>query len=126
VSLGLNQDLNTSDLLAGVGRTTSQNTADLLNSSFRGVKVWVVTSAIGTGSITVTIQGKDPGSGTYTTLLAGVAIITNTTNVYTVYPGLPATANVSANDILPRVWRISVVANNANPATYSIGASLIV
>jgi len=126
VSLGLNQDLNASDLLAGVGRTTSQNSADQVNSSFRGVKVWVNTTTIGTGSITVTIQGKDPGSGVYTTLLASAAIVTNTTGVYTVYPGLPATANVSANDILPRQWRIAVVANNANPANYTIGASLIV
>ncbi len=122
----LNLDKNGSDLVIGVGATASVNSPDQVNAYGRGVKVFVVTSAIGTGSITVTIQAKDPASGAYTTLLASAAITTNTTTVLTVYPGLAATANVSANDILPRQWRIAVTANNANPANYSVGASLIV
>src|SRR3954451_3932634 len=79
-----------------------------------GVTVYVKTTAIGTGSITVTIQGKDVASGDYYTLLAGVAITTNTVNRYTVYPGLTAAANVTASDVLPAVWRVLVTANNAN------------
>lgn len=74
----------------------------------------------------MSIQAKDPASGTYTTLLASAAIVTNVMTVLTVYPGLPVTTNVSANDVLPRQWRVSVVANNANPANYSVGASIIV
>lgn len=121
-----NRDFDTGQLLAGVGATASQNSADLTNADGRGVKVYVNTSLIGTGSITVSIQAKDPASGTYTTLLASAAIVTNTLTVLTVYPGLPVTTNVSANDVLPRQWRVSVVANNANPANYSVGASIIV
>ena len=126
MSVRTNTDLNSSALVVGVGQTVSQTSADQINAYGRGVKVFVNTTAIGTGSITVTIQAKDPGSGAYTTLLASAAIITNTTTVLTVYPGLPATANVSANDVLPRQWRISITANNANPANYSVGASVIV
>jgi hypothetical protein len=126
VSVRSNLDLNTSALLSGVGATTSQTSADQVNAYGRGVKVFVVTTAIGTGSITVTIQAKDPGSGSYTTLLASAAITTNTTTVLTVYPGIAVAANVSANDVLPRQWRISLAANNANPANYSVGASVIV
>jgi hypothetical protein len=91
----------------------------------RGVTVYVKTTAIGTGSITVTIQGKDVASGDYYTLLAGAAIVTNTVNRYTVYPGLTAAANVTASDVLPAVWRIIATANNANPATYTVGWSTL-
>ena len=92
----------------------------------RGLKVILTTTAIGTGSITVSIQGKDPASGTYFTILAGAAVVTNTQNVYTVFPGAPVAANVSANDELPATWRIVVTANNANPATYTVGFSTLV
>src|SRR5213594_974505 len=104
------------------GATTTQTSEDFVNNGgasgvpAAGVKVVVDTTAIGTGSITLSIQGKDKASGKYYTLLAGAAIITNTTNVYTVFPGATVTANVSANDTLPEIWRLVVTANNANPA----------
>ena len=58
--------------------------------------------------------------------LAGAAVTTNVTNVYTVFPGAPATANVSANDHLPQVFRVIVTHGNANPADYSLGLNLLV
>lgn len=107
--------------------TTTQTGADVRNLSSRGVKVVLVTSAIGTGSITLTIQGKDVQSGSYYTLLAGAAVITNTTNIYTVYPsGIAAVANVTAVDVLPEYWRFLITANNANAATYSVGFAMVV
>ena len=108
------------------GSTTTQTGADMVNPEARGVKVVIVTTVIGTGSITLTIQGKDPGSGNYYTLLAGAAVTTNTTNIYTVYPGLTAAANVTASDVLPQTWRLLVTANNANAATYTVGFSTLV
>jgi hypothetical protein len=107
------------------GATATVTGPDIVNTGASGVKVVAVTTAIGTGSITVSIQGKDPASGTYYTILAGTAITTNTTNVYTVFPGGPVAANVSANDSLPAVWRILVTANNANAATYTVGFSTV-
>lgn len=104
------------------GATTTQTSPDFQNPNCRGVKVVVVTTAIGTGSVTVSIRGKDKVSGTYYTLLDGAAIVTNTTNVYTVYPtGIAAVANVTAVDALPATWRIVCTANNANAATYTVG-----
>ena len=126
MSVRTNTDLNASQLIAGVGATTSQNTPDQTNPYGRGVKVIVNVTNAGTGSITATIQGKDPGSGAYYTILASAAIVANSVNVLTVYPGAPATANVSANDALPRQWRVAITANNANPVSYSVGATVLV
>jgi hypothetical protein len=119
-------NVDTGALITATGATTTQTTADQTNYNGRGVKVVLDMTTVGTGSVTATIQGKDTASGKYYTLLAGAAVATNSTNVYSVYPGLPATTNVSANDLLPRTWRVVVTANNANPTTYSVGASVIV
>jgi hypothetical protein len=113
-------------ILASGAQTTTQTQVDQTNTNYRGIKVVLDMTTVGAGSVTLTIQGKDPTSGKYFTLLAGAAVTTNVTNVYTVYPGLTAVANVTANDVLPNTWRILVTANNANPATYSVGASLLI
>lgn len=106
----------------GSGETATWTSPDFTNYTCRGVVVTLVTSVIGTGSITVTINGKDKQSGTYYLLLSGAAVVTNTTNRYTVYPGLTAAANVTASDVLPELWQIVVTHNNANATTYTVGA----
>lgn len=119
-------NVDTAALVNAVGATTTQTGADQVNYNGRGVKVVLNMATIGTGSVTLAIQGKDAASGQYYAILTGAAIVGNSVNVYTVYPGLPATANVSANDLLPRTWRVVVTANNANATTYTVGASVIV
>lgn len=121
-NIGGNQDLT---LITATGATTSQTSADQISVNGRGVKVVLDMTTVGTGSVTLTIQGKDATSGKYYTLLAGAAVTTNSTNVYTVFPGATASANVAANDLLPHIWRVVATANNANPATYTVGASTI-
>jgi hypothetical protein len=83
------------------------------------------TTTGGLGSVTLTIQGRDTTSGKYYTLLAGAAVTSVSTNVYTVAPALTAAANSVANMVVPRTIRVLVTANNANPMTYSVGASVI-
>lgn len=94
------------------------NGADLQNYEARGVKVVINISAItGTGpTYTVTIQGKDVASGQYYTLLASAALNATGTTVLTVFPGAPASANVSANDALPANWRIITAVAGTTPA----------
>lgn len=113
-------------LITATGATTTQTSATQINPTARGIKVVLQTTTIGTGSVTLHIQWEDAGTGTWTDLLVGAAVTTNVTNVYDVYPGRTAVANVTANDVLPRNWRVQVVANNANAATYSVSANLIV
>lgn len=125
-SASLNRQRGNTDvtLLASAARTTTQTSADQTNINGVRLKVILDATVIGTGSVTVTINGKDPASGKYYLILAGAAVVTNSTNVYTVSPGATATANVSANDFIPRTFQIVVTANNANTATYSVGYSL--
>lgn len=111
-------------LITAAGVTTSQNSADQSNAQYRGIKLYVNMTNVGTGSVTFTIQGKDPVTGTYYTILASAAIIANGFTAYTVYPGITATANVSASDVLPRTWRVLATANNANATTYTVSCSL--
>ena len=78
---------DTGGILSGVGQTVTQNSLDQTNTDGRGLKLFVNMSLVGTGSVTFTVQGKDPTSGTYYTILASAAIIANGFTVYTVYPG---------------------------------------
>jgi hypothetical protein len=119
--LRANQDIT---LLASAARTTTVSTADQTNYNGDAIDVVLDVTNAGTGSITVTIEGKDALSGKYYTLLAGAAVVANGTTVYRVGPGLTAAANAVANFRVPRTWRVTVTHNNANPITYSVGASL--
>jgi hypothetical protein len=112
-------------ILTSGARTTTQTGADQTNVNARGLDVILDVTNAGTGSVTVEIDGKDPVSGKYYPLLTGAAVTSNSTNIYRVYPGLTASANAVANDILPRTWRVVVTANNANSVTYSVGATLV-
>ena len=111
-------------ILASAARTTTQNSGALLNFNHRGLRVTLNTTVIGTGSITVSITGTDANGITYT-LLSGAAVVTNTTNVYTLSPNIATVANVSLADHLPRTYGVTVTANNANSATYSVAAELL-
>lgn len=80
-----------------------------------------------TPTLTVTIEGKDATSGKYYTILSSAALTAAGTTVLRVYPGLVAAANLTANDVLPRVWRVSTTIAGTTPAvTATIGASLMI
>lgn len=111
-------------LLASAARTTTQTSADIITYNLSGITVIVDVTSAGTGSITMTINGKDPASGKYYPLLTGAAIVSNSTNVYRFQPALPVTANKDSPGYLPRVIQIVITANNANSVTYSVGYTL--
>jgi hypothetical protein len=101
--------------------------SDQLNRASMGIKLVIdVTAVGGTPTLVVTLQGKDTASGKYYTILASATISTVSTTVLTVFPGGPVAANVSANDILPRTFRVQAVVAGTTPSvTATIGASLI-
>jgi hypothetical protein len=112
--------------LAALGAGTV-NSADQLNTAGHGLHLIIDITAIGgTPTLTVTIQGKDAISGKYYTILVSAALAAVATTVLRVYPGFPATANLSANDSLPRDWRISYVVAGGTPAvTATISAAIL-
>lgn len=111
-------------LLTSASRTTTQTSGDLTNIAGNTLTVVLDMTTVGTGSVTVTINGKDPASGKYYLLLSGAAIVTNSTNRYRVGPSVAASANAVAQDYLPRTFQIVVTANNANAAVYTLGYML--
>lgn len=107
--------------------SVSGNSADLVNGMNRGVTVGVNVSAISgtSASLTVTIQGKDPASGNYYTVLAGSAITATGYSTLVVYPGAAVTANESASLPLPQNFRVSYAIAGTSPSvTATISAVL--
>ena len=113
-------------LLASDARTAATTSATRLNSDYRGCHIIIdVTEDPASASITPTIQGFDTVSGKYYTLLTGLAITAVGTTILKIYPGLSASANVIANDILPSNFRISMAVAGGDSMTYSVSASLV-
>ena len=111
-------------LFGSAARTATVNGDDQVNGGARGVVVVIdVTAASATPSVVFTIQGKDPATGKYHTLLASAAVTGAGTTVLKVFPGATAAANAAANDCLPAIWRVIATHGDADSITYSVGAS---
>jgi hypothetical protein len=78
-----------------------------------------------TPAVTFTVEGKDPISGKYYTILASASLTATGTTVLRVFPGVTAAANLSANDILPRTFRVTATISGTTPAvTATVGVLL--
>lgn len=109
---------------AGAGTYT---TDDINASKGRGVIVVIdITAVGGTPTDTVTIEGKDRVSGKYFPLLVSTALATTGTTALRIYPGITATANVSASDIIPDTIRVkSVIAGTTPSITATISTTIV-
>lgn len=115
-------------LLASSTKTASFNGDDVANLGYRGGHIVIdVTAASGTSpTLVVTVQGKDPTSGKYYTILASASITGTGTTVLRIFDGATVAANTAANDVLPPVWRVISTIGGTSPSfTYSIGATYI-
>lgn len=109
------------NLVAAPAGTTF--TQDMLNYADHAAKCQVSITAV-TGTLTVTLYGKDNASGTYYTLLSSAALGSTGTTLLSVGPGLTAGTNTAANDYLPAVWRIGATVATG-PVSATVGCSLI-
>lgn len=117
--------VRTGTLFASAVRTATVTGSDMSNDAYKCLVVaFDITVVPGGDTVTVTVQGKDVTSGKYYTLLAGAAEAGTATRTYSICPGLPATANVSANAIVPQTWRVIVTHSAGTSFTYSIGYSI--
>jgi len=126
----INANTDSYSLLTSGVVTANGNSFDAINYRSRGVKLFISTGTFGASesTMTVTIQGKDPVSGSYYSILTSAALTASTFSVLTVYPGLTAAANVTANDILPKTWRVTYQATNwgTSGSTLGIACAMIV
>jgi hypothetical protein len=107
---------NFSDNLIPAG-TTSTQTAVQLGNPGSGKLVLVVKVTAGAGSLTVAINATTASGFTYN-LLTSAALASGSTTALSVGPGLPVTANVSANAVVPAY--LLVTATVTTSATYGI------
>jgi hypothetical protein len=113
-------------LLASAARMATVDSDDQMNTKGRGAHVIIdVTAISATPSVVPHIQGFDPLSGKYYDLLIGIPILETGTTVLKLYPGIVASPNVAASDILPRHWRLRMVHANTDSITYSAAAQVI-
>jgi hypothetical protein len=106
---------------AGAGTV---NGADQFNKVGSGANIYINVASV-TGSLTVTVQGKDPASGQYYTILASAAIAATGLTVLKIGRGLTAAANSVANDQMPLTYRINTTVATG-PVTATIADTLIV
>jgi len=113
-------------VLPNTARIASLDAPDQRNKLQRGmILVFDITAVPGGDTVLLTIEGKDPISGEYYTILAGAAQVAQATLVMRVYPALVAIANLTANDILPDTWRPTVTHSGAGSFEYSVAASYV-
>lgn len=128
-SFGVNAQLSPNGVgtaIASAAYTaTTVNSNDILTPPgfTRGALIMNV-SAFTSGTYTCTLQGKDPASGAYYNILATTAIGSASTTVLKVGPALTAAANSIANDLWPRVFRVSCTGATTPVMTFSVGYSL--
>lgn len=117
-----NTDLS---LLATATTHTTRNSGDKTNYNWRGIKVFLNMVTAGSGSVTISIEVKDPVSGSYKAILIGTAVTADGVYCYTVYPGIEPIANEAVSDVLSRIFRVVATHNNGNDMEYTVGGSLI-
>lgn len=122
-------NVDTAALITHTAAAVGANGTDQVNNNGRGIKLVIdITALTGTvPTLTVTIQGKDPVSGKYYTLLVSAALAAVATTTLEVYPGIAAAANSTAGVTLPRTFRIITVIGGTTPTvTATIAGSVIV
>lgn len=112
-------------IYASVARTATPTAVEVNTRRFRSMVVVLdATVHAVSAALTVALDRKDNASGKYVNILTSASITAVSTNTIRIGLGLPVTANVSANEPLPNVVRITVTHGNANAVTYTVSAHL--
>lgn len=99
---------------------------NLDTSQHRGIIVYVnVTAITGTSpTLTVSIKGQSPQGVDYT-ILTSAAITATGLTVLTVYPALPAVANVTAQSTIPTTTHVDYAIGGTTPAVTATIAAVL-
>jgi hypothetical protein len=114
-------------LFALVAANASQIGADRNNQFSSGITIVIdITAVSGTGaSLTIVLEGKDPISGKYYTILQSAALTAVATTVLRVFPGSVVNANLNGNSIIPKTFRARAVIAGTTPLiTATVAAAM--
>jgi hypothetical protein len=118
--------MKSTTVYASTARTATPTAVTVQARRYNYLRVVIdVTAIASTPSVVCTIDGQSPTSGKYYTMLTAAAVTATGTTVLKVGPGMPVTANVSANDVLPDTIRITMTHGNGNSITYTVAAELM-
>lgn len=111
--------------IATASRTATNNSGIIINSG-KGCNIVIDMTAItATGSVTFKMEGYDPTSGKYYTILESAAVTTVSTNVLKILPSITEVANETISNSLPQNIRVTATHLNAVAMTYSVGINYI-
>ena len=123
-----NLDKGSVSLLDSAYRNATATTADQSLPLHRGIRVSAtVIDTQNAGyvhnlGLIVTIQGKDPATSTYFTLLqSDTLFVEGTTTSFIVHPDITAVTNLMAKDLVPRSWRVQATLTDSGYINYKIG-----
>lgn len=109
--------------LTAAGPSVTGN--DMENTSCRSAIVYIDQTANSGGTAIYTLEGKDPTSGGYYTILASAAQ-TGVTNVQMrVDSSITASANLIAQDMVPRTWRVKYTRGTTAITTATVTVLLV-
>lgn len=112
--------------LTAVTASSNGDDMDNLSSDTAHVIINITTLTGTTPTATFTVQGKDDASGTYYTLLASTALNATGQTVLRIGPSLTAAANLVANDIIPKTFRVILTTGGTvTNLTATVGVNLI-
>ena len=112
--------------IASAARTTDHVGAWFTNEDHQRLHVIVnVSAAAGsTATFTPSIEAKVPATTQSYDLLVGTAISSTGRTVLKVGPGIAASANAAAQDMVPAVFRVTSTHAGAGSLTYSVDLNL--
>lgn len=120
--MAFNRELS---ILASAARTaTTTSDAVRLHHAVAMHVIINVTAVASTPSVVPTIQGFDSTSGVYYDLLVGNAITATGTTVLKIGLGMAASANASAQDLIPHTIRVKMTHADSDSITYSVGCNV--
>lgn len=116
------------DGIVFVSASRADNTAytsdEMHNLSAKGVRLYIQIATIGTTTLTVKIQVRNPAASSAATewvdlpdAVTSALTADDTTTTLTVYPGIAETANVSVSDHLGPSWRVVATLNDGDTNT---------
>lgn len=107
-------------------RTATPTNFENEDRHVKGIQVVInVTASAATPSVVPTIDGFDPLSETWYNILTGSAITGASAVILRVHPELLAAANLTAQDFLPRKYRIVMTHADADSITYSVSVNSV-